>query len=55
MEIQSYRDLKVWQKGMELAEQCYLATRSFPREELYGMTSQIRRSSASIPQIGVGC
>ena len=49
MGIQSYRDLKVWQEGMNLAEQCYLVTRKFPREELYGMVSQIRRSSASIP------
>ncbi len=49
MGIQSYRDLKVWQEGMNLAEQCYLVTRNFPKEELYGMISQIRRSSASIP------
>ncbi|MGB3758333.1 MAG: four helix bundle protein [Rivularia sp. (in: cyanobacteria)] len=49
MGIQSYRDLKVWQVGMELAKECYFITRAFPREELYGMTSQIRRASASIP------
>lgn len=49
MAIQSYRDLKVWQQGMDLAEGCYLATRQFPRDELYGMISQIRRASASIP------
>jgi len=49
MGIQSYRDLKVWQVGMDLAQKCYLATRAFPREELYGMISQIRRASASIP------
>ncbi len=49
MGIQSYRDLKVWQEGMNLAEQCYLVTRNFPKEELYGMISQIRRCSASIP------
>ena len=49
MGIQSYRDLKVWQQGMDLAEGCYLATRQFPKDELYGMTSQIRRASASIP------
>ena len=49
MGIQSYRDLKVWQVGMDLAEECYLATRIFPKEELYGMISQIRRASASIP------
>lgn len=48
MGIQSYRDLKVWQVGMDLAEECYLATRLFPKEERYGMISQIRRASASI-------
>ena len=49
MTIKSYRDLKVWQTAMDLAAECYLVTRSFPRSELYGMISQIRRSSASIP------
>ncbi len=49
MGIQSYRDLKVWQVGMDLAQECYLVTRIFPKEELYGMISQIRRASASIP------
>lgn len=49
MQIQSYRELKVWQEGMNLAEQCYCTTRSFPKDELYGMTSQIRRAAASIP------
>jgi four helix bundle protein len=49
MAIQSYRELDVWQKAMDLAEQCYLVTRSFPKEELFGMTSQIRRAAASIP------
>ncbi|AOW98858.1 hypothetical protein BJP34_04785 [Moorena producens PAL-8-15-08-1] len=49
MTIESYRDLKVWQVGMDLAQMCYLATRHFPKEELYGMISQIRRASASIP------
>jgi len=47
--IQSYRDLVVWQKGMDLAAACYRLTKSFPREELYGMTSQIRRAAASVP------
>jgi four helix bundle protein len=48
-EIRSYQDLKVWQEGMNLAEVCYELTMTFPKEELYGMTSQIHRSSASIP------
>lgn len=47
--FQSYRDLLVWQAGMTLAEVCHNATKDFPREELFGMTSQIRRAAASIP------
>ncbi|MGJ5634563.1 four helix bundle protein [Nostoc sp. CALU 1950] len=47
--IQSYRDLKVWQEGMNLAESCYRVTKAFPKEETYGMTSQIRRAAVSIP------
>ena len=46
--IQSYRDLKVWQQAMHIAEQCYRLTRQFPKDELYGMTSQVRRSAASV-------
>ena len=49
MRIASYQDLIVWQKAMDLAEQRYHATRPFPREELFGMTSQIRRAATSIP------
>lgn len=49
MAITSYRDLEVWQRGMELAVGAYTLTRSFPKEELFGMTSQIRRAAASIP------
>ena len=49
MAIQSFKDLDVWQLSMNLAEACYVATREFPKDELYGMTSQIRRSAASIP------
>ena len=47
--VQSYRDLRVWQQAMQLAEMCYRHTRSFPREELFGLTSQLRRAAASIP------
>jgi four helix bundle protein len=47
--IQSYRELEVWQPGMDLAEECYGVTKGFLREELFGMTSQIRRAAASIP------
>jgi four helix bundle protein len=49
MAIQSFRELEVWQVGMDLAVECYRVTKTFPREELFGMTSQIRRSAASIP------
>src|SRR5574338_1051989 len=47
--IQSYRDLRVWREAMTLAELAYNHTRDFPREELFGLTSQIRRASVSIP------
>jgi four helix bundle protein len=47
--IKSYKNLDVWLMAMGLAESCYRATRNFPREEMYGMTAQIRRASASIP------
>lgn len=49
MGIESYRDLRVWQEGLALAKASYLLTQSFPREEMFGLTSQIRRASASIP------
>ena len=47
--IQSYRDLIVWQKSMKLVTEIYTATRSFPHEELYALTSQLRRCAISIP------
>ena len=47
--IQSYKDLIVWQEAMSLAEACYRLTRKFPRDELFGLTSQIRRAAASVP------
>lgn len=49
MGIESYRDLRVWQVGMDIAAQCYLLTRQFPKEELFALTSQIRRAASSIP------
>ena len=49
MSVQHYRELKVWQAAMDMAEQCYRATKTFPKEELFGMTCQIRRAAASIP------
>jgi four helix bundle protein len=44
----SYRDLKVWQQAMLLAERIYEATKPYPKEEIYGLTSQMRRCSVSI-------
>jgi four helix bundle protein len=48
-DIRSHHDLKVWQLGMDLAESVYAVTKSFPREEIYGLTSQLRRAASSIP------
>lgn len=45
----SFRDLIVWQRAMQLTVAIYQLTWEFPREEIYGLTSQIRRSSISIP------
>jgi len=47
--MKSYRDLIVWQKSMRLVTQIYLITKELPKNELYGLTSQIRRSSISLP------
>jgi four helix bundle protein len=47
--IESHRDLVVWQKSMDLAVVAYRLTECFPAHERYGLTSQIRRSCASIP------
>jgi len=47
--INDFKDLRIWQKGMDIAEKCYLVTKNFPKDELYGMVQQIRRSAASIP------
>jgi len=45
----SYRDLKVWQYSMKLALCVYGVTRSFPKEEMYGLVGQMRRAAVSIP------
>jgi four helix bundle protein len=46
---QTYRDLFAWQKAIELVENVYQATRNWPKEELYGLTNQIRRAAVSVP------
>jgi four helix bundle protein len=48
MTVRSYRDLIAWQKSMELVQQVYQATKTWPSEEQYGLTSQIRRAAISI-------
>ena len=47
--MENYRDLIVWQKGMDLAVAVHRATQKWPREELYGLTNQGRRAAASVP------
>jgi len=49
MEIKSYRDLEVWQKAMDLVVKCYQITKGFPKNEVYGLTSQLQRAAVSIP------
>ncbi len=46
--VDSYRDLVAWQKAMDLSVECYAITKQFPREELFGLASQIRRSSSAL-------
>jgi four helix bundle protein len=54
--LKDFRDLKVWEKAHNLALSIYRVTRAFPKDELYGLTSQIRRASVSIPaNIAEGC
>ena len=47
--IKSYRELMVWRKSMDLAEKVYRVTNDFPREEVFGLVSQMRRAAVSIP------
>ena len=54
--MKDFRELKVWEKSHRLALKVYSATTKFPKEEMYGLTSQMRRSSVSIPtNIAEGC
>ena len=45
----SHRDLRVWQEAVSLVEDVYRLTSSFPRDEIYGLTSQMRRAAVSVP------
>jgi len=47
--VKNYRDLKVWQRGINLVEQVYALTTSFPKEEKFRLTAQVRRAAVSIP------
>jgi four helix bundle protein len=47
--IRSHRDLVVWQKSIMLVESVYAESNAFPREEIYGLTSQVRRAVCSVP------
>jgi four helix bundle protein len=49
MRVESFRDLRVWQAGMELVEEVYRVTRTFPRQETYGLANQLQRAAVSIP------
>lgn len=49
MKIESYKNLIVWQKSIDLVERIYLITEKFPKSEIYGLSSQMRRSAVSIP------
>ena len=47
--ITTYRDLDIWKKGLEIVKDIYKITESFPKQELYGLCTQMRRSAVSIP------
>lgn len=47
--VRTYRDLEAWKTGMQLVEEIYRVTKNFPREEKFGLTSQLRRAAVSIP------
>lgn len=54
--MQDFRNLRVWQKAHELTLAVYKTTRPFPKEEMYGLTSQMRRAAASVPaNLAEGC
>ena len=54
--MQNYKDLKVWEKAHQFTLMVYEASKHFPKEELYGLTNQLRRSASSIPaNIAEGC
>jgi len=48
-DIRSFRDLEIWRKGIELVKSIYEISKSFPRTEVYGLASQVRRAAVSVP------
>ncbi|MHC4744871.1 MAG: four helix bundle protein [Planctomycetota bacterium] len=48
-EVKTHKDLEIWQRGIALVEEIYRVTKSFPKEEVYCLTSQLRRSAVSYP------
>ncbi len=54
--MHNFRELKIWQKSVTLVKAIYILTQTFPKEEIYGITNQIRRCAVSIPSnIAEGC
>ncbi len=54
--MHNYKELKVWQRSMDLAHRIYTISKLLPKEEMYGLQSQIRRSAVSVPsKIAEGC
>jgi len=47
--IKNFKDLRIWQEGIKLVKYIYLLTKDFPKDELYGLSSQMRRCAVSIP------
>lgn len=49
LEMETHKDLRVWQQSIEMVTSIYLMTKSFPKEELFGLVSQLRRAAVSVP------
>jgi hypothetical protein len=52
--VTSYRDLKVWQRAMEVTELLYLLTAKLPRDQVYGLSAQMQRAAVSVPSNEIG-
>jgi hypothetical protein len=51
--VKTYRELEAWQAGIDLVEVVYALTRTFPRDELFGITAQARRAAKYMPSVGI--